>query len=321
LREVAADLDVPLACAEEALAVVQSLDPTGVGARTCAECLALQAKEADRYDPCMARLIDNLELVARGEFARLKRMCDVDDEDFAEMLGELRSYDPKPGLQFGGGERAPVCPTSRDRQRRVRLGHRAQRGDLPRLVVNRSYYVELREGCIDKASKSWLGEKLADAKALIKALDQRQKTILKVAAEIVKQQEGFFRQGVSQLKPLTLRAVAEAVSLHESTVSRVTSNKYLNCKRGTFETQVLLHQRRRLGRRRRRGLGRGGQGANPRAVRRRGRGRHPVRRPAGRPAARERLRPGAAHGRQIPRGDRHRLLGPAARQKKLAHVA
>jgi RNA polymerase sigma-54 factor len=111
---------------------------------------------------------------------------------------------------------------------------------LPRLVVNRSYYVELREGCIDKASKSWLGEKLADAKALIKALDQRQRTILKVAAEIVKQQEGFFRQGVSQLKPLTLRAVAEAVSLHESTVSRVTSNKYLNCKRGTFELKYFF---------------------------------------------------------------------------------
>src|SRR6187551_606591 len=241
LREVAADLEVPFACAEEALAVVQSLDPTGVGARTLAECLALQAKEADRYDPCMARLIDNLELVARGEFARLKRMCDVDDEDFVEMLGELRSYDPKPGLRIGGGERAPVVPDI------LVTGSGASGWDialneatLPRLVVNRSYYVELREGCIDKASKSWLSEKLADAKQLIKALDQRQKTILKVAAEIVKQQEGFFRQGVSQLKPLTLRAVAEAVSLHESTVSRVTSNKYLNCKRGTFELKYFF---------------------------------------------------------------------------------
>ena len=241
LREVAADLDVPLACVEEALAVVQSLDPTGVGARTLSECLALQAKEADRYDPCMARLIDNLELVAKGEFARLKRMCDVDDEDFADMLGELRSYDPKPGLRIGDGERAPVVPDI------LITGDGAAGWDialneatLPRLVVNRSYYVELRNGCIDKASKSWLSEKLADAKSLIKALDQRQKTILKVAAEIVKQQEGFFRQGVSQLKPLTLRAVAEAVSLHESTVSRVTSNKYLNCKRGTFELKYFF---------------------------------------------------------------------------------
>jgi RNA polymerase sigma-54 factor len=241
LREVATDLDVPLACVEEALTAVQSLDPTGVGARTLSECLALQAKEADRHDPCMARLLDNLDLLARGEFARLKRMCDVDDEDFAEMLAELRGYDPKPGQKFGAGERAPVGPE-------ILVSGSGKTGwdialneaTLPRLVVNRSYYIELKNGCIDRASKSWLGEKLADAKALIKALDQRQKTILKVAAEIVKQQEGFFRQGVSQLKPLTLRAVAEAVSLHESTVSRVTSNKYLNCKRGTFELKYFF---------------------------------------------------------------------------------
>jgi RNA polymerase sigma-54 factor len=241
LREVAGDLGVPLVEVEQALAVVQSLDPTGVGARSLAECLALQAKEADRYDPCMERLIDNLDLVARGEFARLKRMCDVDDEDFADMLAELRGYDPKPGLKFGGGEREPIVPD-------ILITPGPKNGwnialneaTLPRLVVNRSYYVELRGGCQDKASKSWLGEKLADANWLIKALDQRQKTILKVAAEIVKQQDGFFRKGVSMLKPLTLRAVAEAIEMHESTVSRVTSNKYLNCQRGTFELKYFF---------------------------------------------------------------------------------
>ena len=241
LREVAADLDVPLALVEQALTVVQSLDPTGIGARTLSECLALQARELDRYDPCMARLIDNLELVARGEFARLKRMCDVDDEDFADMLAELRGYDPKPGLKFGGGAREPVVPD-------ILIAPAAKDGwdialnqaTLPRLVVNRSYYVELRDGCTDRESKSWLSEKLADAKWLIKALDQRQKTILKVAAEIVKQQEGFFRRGVAHLKPLTLRMVAEAIAVHESTVSRVTSNKYLHCPRGTFELKYFF---------------------------------------------------------------------------------
>jgi RNA polymerase sigma-54 factor len=241
LREAAEDLDVPLARVEEALAVVQTLDPTGVGARTLSECLALQAKEADRYDPCMARLIDNLDLVARGEFARLKRMCDVDDEDFADMLAELRAYNPKPGLKFDGGEGAPVVPDvlvtgDADKGWHIALNQ----ATLPRLVLNRSYYVELRGCCADKLSRSWLGEKLADARALVKALDQRQKTILKVAAEIVKQQEGFFRRGVSQLKPLTLRMVAEAIGMHESTVSRVTSNKYLTCKRGTFELKYFF---------------------------------------------------------------------------------
>ena len=241
LREVAGDLGISLAEAEQALAVVQSLDPTGVGARTLSECLALQAKEADRYDPCMERLIANLDLVARGEFARLKRMCDVDDEDFADMLSELRGYDPKPGLRFGGGEREPVVPD-------ILIARKPKDGwsvaineaTLPRLIVNRRYYVELRDGCHDKASKSWLGEKLADANWLIKALDQRQKTILKVAAEIVKQQDGFFREGVSLLRPLTLRTVAEAIEMHESTVSRVTSNKYLHCDRGTFELKYFF---------------------------------------------------------------------------------
>ena len=241
LREVAGDLGIALAEAEQALALVQSLDPTGVGARTLSECLALQAKEADRYDPCMERLIGNLDLVARGEFARLKRMCDVDDEDFADMLAELRAYDPKPGLRIGGGDREPVVPDilitpGPTDSWTIALNE----ATLPRLVVNRRYYVELKGGCHDKASKSWLGEKLADANWLIKALDQRQKTILKVAAEIVKQQDGFFRKGVSLLRPLTLRAVAEAIEMHESTVSRVTSNKYLHCDRGTFELKYFF---------------------------------------------------------------------------------
>jgi RNA polymerase sigma-54 factor len=241
LREVAGDLGASLAEVERALTLVQSLDPTGVGARDLGECLALQAKEADRYDPCMERLIANLDLVARGEFARLKRMCEVDDEDFADMLAELRGYDPKPGLRIGGGEREPVVPD-------ILVGPAPKGGwaialneaTLPRLVVNRRYYVELKKGCRDKAANSWLGDKLADANWLIKALDQRARTILKVAAEIVKQQDGFFRQGVSQLRPLTLRTVAEAIEMHESTVSRVTSNKYLHCDRGTFELKYFF---------------------------------------------------------------------------------
>ena len=241
LRDVAADLGVALADAEAALALVQSFDPTGVGARTLSECIALQAIEADRHDPAMARLIENLDLVARGEFPRLKRMCGVDDEDFADMLAELRGYDPKPGLRFGGGGGEAVTPD-------ILISARADGGwdiqinqaTLPRLIVNRQYYVEMRGACGGKDDRGWLSERLADANWLIKALDQRQKTILKVAAEIVKQQDGFFRHGVSHLKPLTLRAVAEAVSLHESTVSRVTSNKYLQCEKGTFELKYFF---------------------------------------------------------------------------------
>lgn len=245
LSEAAQALGLPLATIESALALVQTLDPTGVGARGLSECLALQAQEADRYDPCMARLIDNLELVARGEFARLKRMCGVDDEDFADMLAELRSYDPKPGLRFGGGTAEAVVPDILIRQSKAKDGVSGwdialNQATLPRLVVNRGYYLEMRGACVGKEAKAWLGEKLTDANWLLKALDQRQKTILKVAAEIVKQQDGFFRHGVAHLKPLTLRTVAEAIEMHESTVSRVTSNKYLNCERGTFELKYFF---------------------------------------------------------------------------------
>ena len=253
LRDIAADLGVALADAERALETVQSLDPTGVGARSLAECLALQAKEADRYDPCMQVLIANLDLVAKGAVAHIKRICGVDDEDFADMLAEIRSYNPKPGLQFGGGGGAAIVPD-------ILIAPGKQSGwdialnqaTLPRLVVNRSYFLQLKDGCADKASKAWLGEKLTDANWLIKALDQRARTIMKVAAEIVKQQDGFFRKGVSELKPLTLRAVAEAIEMHESTVSRVTSNKYLSCSRGTFELKYFFSS----------GVGRTGEGAD-----------------------------------------------------------
>ncbi|MBB3862492.1 RNA polymerase sigma-54 factor [Novosphingobium hassiacum] len=226
---------------ERALGMVQSLDPTGVGARNLAECIALQAKEADRYDPCMARLIDNLELVARGDVARLKRLCQVDDEDFADMLAELRSYNPRPGMGFGGGVAEAVAPDILIRAGKTGGWDIAlNQATLPRLIVNRSYYVKMRGACMTKDAKAWLGEKLADANWLMKALDQRQKTILKVAAEIVKQQDGFFRSGVAHLRPLTLRTVADAISMHESTVSRVTSNKYLHCDRGTFELKYFF---------------------------------------------------------------------------------
>ncbi|KHK89421.1 RNA polymerase factor sigma-54 [Novosphingobium malaysiense] len=241
LEEITEDLGIEPGEAEEGLALVQSLDPTGVGARSLSECIALQAREADRYDPCMAKLIDNLDLVARGDLPRLKRMCGVDDEDFADMLAELRSYDPKPGMRFGGEPSGAVTPD-------ILVTPRADGGwdialnqaTLPRLIVNRGYYVELKGTCDDKSSRAWLSDKLADANWLIKALDQRQRTILKVATELVKQQDGFFRHGVSQLKPLTLRAVAEAIGMHESTVSRVTSNKFLNCPRGTYELKYFF---------------------------------------------------------------------------------
>ena len=240
LDEATAALGVDDAIAGCALVLVHGLDPTGVGARSLAECLELQAREADRFDPCMERLIANLELVARGEFARLKRLCQVDDEDLSDMLSELKGYDPKPGLRFGGRTAEAVVPDILVREGGDGWDIALNPATLPRLVVNRSYYLEVRGSCDGKDARAWLSERLTDANWLVKALDQRQRTILKVASEIVKRQEGFFRHGVAHLKPLTLRTVAEAIAMHESTVSRVTSNKYLNCERGTFELKFFF---------------------------------------------------------------------------------
>jgi RNA polymerase sigma-54 factor len=241
LDEVAHDLGVDIFEAKAGLRLVQSLDPSGVGARNLAECIAIQAREADRYDPCMKALIDNLDLVARGEVERLKRLCRVDDEDFADMLRELRSYNPRPGLAFAASEASAVVPDILVTANAAAGWDIALNEDtLPKLIVNRGYFLELNAGATNRESQAWLKEKLADAHWLIRALDQRQKTILKTAAAIVKQQDGFFRCGVAELRPLTLREVAQQIGMHESTVSRVTSNKYLWCERGTFELKYFF---------------------------------------------------------------------------------
>ena len=238
--DIAQRLTIALSHVDRVLRIVQTFDPVGVGARSLAECLMLQAKDADRYDPCMAALLDNLELLALGRVAQLQRICGVDDEDMADMIRELRGYDPKPGLRFGESRIEAVVPDVFVAETAKGWRVEINSASLPRVLVDRRYYAELSRGPQDKASKTWLGECLVSANWLVKALDQRQQTIIKVASELVKQQEGFFRSGVSALRPLTLKAVADVVGLHESTVSRVTSNKYLSCARGVFELKYFF---------------------------------------------------------------------------------
>ena len=240
VRDIAEATAEPVAVVEEALALVQDLEPAGVGARNLAECLALQAKAADRYDPAMARLIDNLELLAKGRMTDLKRICGVDDEDLADMVRELRAYDPKPGCQYSSKGVESVTPDVFVRKTRAGYAVELNTATLPRLLVNRRYYQELKSGPQDKSSRAWLSECLASANWLVKALDQRARTIVKVVTEITRRQQRFFEEGVSAMKPMTLREVAEAIEMHESTVSRVTSNKYMLCDRGLFELKYFF---------------------------------------------------------------------------------
>jgi RNA polymerase sigma-54 factor len=188
----------------------------------------------------MARLIDNLDLLARGELGRLKRLCNVDDEDLADMIAEIRDYDPKPGCRFGGEAVQAIVPDIFVAPGKTGWAIELNNATLPRLIVNRSYYNELSAGNGGGKDDAWLNECLSSANWLVRALDQRARTIVKVASELVTRQEEFFRKGVAHLKPLTLREIAEAIEMHESTVSRATSNKYLSCDRGVFELKYFF---------------------------------------------------------------------------------
>jgi RNA polymerase sigma-54 factor len=241
LETIADRLNVPLADIESVLKRMQQFEPVGVCARSLSECLKLQAREADRLDPAMERLLDNLELLARGDMPTLKRLCRVDNEDLADMIRELRGYNPKPGLIFGGERTQTVVPDVFIRKTASGAwGVELNTTTLPRVLVNQSYYAELSGKAATRTDKQFLTEMLTSANWLVKALDQRARTILKVASEIVRQQESFFENGVRGLRPLTLRTVADAIEMHESTVSRVTTAKYLSCARGMFELKYFF---------------------------------------------------------------------------------
>jgi RNA polymerase sigma-54 factor len=226
---------------DEVLAVIQGFDPTGVGARDLSECLALQLREKGRLDPAMQALLLRLDLVARRDMAGLRACCGVDAEDIADMIAELRALTPKPGLAFGAEPVQPVVPDVFVREAADGAWHVELNADtLPRLLVNARYYAKVAAATRDKDSKNYLVECFTNANWLVKSLDQRARTILKVASEIVRQQDGFLTYGVRHLRPLNLRTIADAISMHESTVSRVTSNKYIATPRGLFELKYFF---------------------------------------------------------------------------------
>lgn len=226
---------------ERALAVIQTFDPAGIGARDLAECLALQLRERNRYDPAMAALLTRLDLVARRDFAALKRICGVDEDDLAEMLREIRGLEPKPGLAFGPPQSACVAPDIMIREAADgTLVIDLNPDTLPRILVDRTYHAQVSR-CVRKdEDRIFLSDCLQSAHWLKRSLDQRARTILKVATEIVRRQEGFFRHGVSHLRPLTLKAVADEIGMHESTISRVAANKTFGTNRGVFEMKYFF---------------------------------------------------------------------------------
>jgi RNA polymerase sigma-54 factor len=239
--EIATRLGVPDTLMERVLATCQTLDPPGVFARHLAECLSLQLAARDRLDPAMAALVGHLDLLARRDFAALRRICGVDDEDLLDMLAEIRALDPKPGTAFSSGIADTVVPdvlvsAAPDGSWAVELNAEA----LPRVLVDQTYYAEVSRLVRSPSERAFLGDCLQSANWLTRSLDQRARTILKVSSEIVRQQDAFMVGGIRHLKPLNLRTVADAIGMHESTVSRVTSNKYMLTPRGVFELRFFF---------------------------------------------------------------------------------
>jgi RNA polymerase sigma-54 factor len=234
-------LGAPLELVEETLHVMQGFEPCGVFARDLRECLMLQLKEQDRCDPAMAALIENLHLLAAHDLPALKRAARVSDEDICDMIQEVKRLNPKPGLKYGSSPSQPIVPDVLVRVLPDSSFHVELNSDtLPRVLVNQSYYATVSKSTTRKEDKSYLVDCLQTANWLVKSLDQRARTILKVAQEIVRQQDGFFTHGVRHLRPLNLKTVADAISMHESTVSRVTSNKYMATNRGLFELKYFF---------------------------------------------------------------------------------
>lgn len=226
---------------EKVLAALQKFDPPGVCARNLSECLAIQLREQNRYDPAMQALVEHLDLLAKRDIGNLRKICGVDDEDLSDMIGEIRRLDPKPGLKFGSARTQTVVPDVYVRPGPDGGWHVELNSDtLPRVLVNQVYYSELSKTIRKDGDKSYFTDCLQNATWLVRALDQRARTILKVATEIVRQQDGFFTQGVAHLRPLNLKAVADAIQMHESTVSRVTANKYMATNRGSFELKYFF---------------------------------------------------------------------------------
>ncbi len=224
----------------DALKAVQSLEPAGIAARSLAECLALQLERNDRLDPGMQAVIDNLDRLAARDFPALRKASGLSEPDLLDALSEIRRLDPKPGTAFAGGHDDYICcdatiSEAPDGTWAIRLNE----ATLPRVLTDRTYASTVsRTG--DARTRTFVDRCLADAGWLEKSLDQRAQTILKVVTEIAKQQDAFLLHGIRQLRPMTLQQVADAIDMHESTVSRVTSNKYVETPRGIFELKFFF---------------------------------------------------------------------------------
>lgn len=226
---------------ESTLAILHRFEPTGIFARSLKECLALQLAEKNRLDPVMRVFLDNLDLLAGRDYAALRARCRASEEDLAEMIAEIKRLEPKPGRAFGAELAPTVVPDifvrpGPDGGWAVELNP----DTMPKVIVNTAYFSLLTKGVRSPAEHQFLANQMQSANWLARSLIQRARTIMNVARAMVNQQAGFFAHGVREMRPMTLRDIAAAIGVHESTVSRVVANKYLSCPRGVFELKFFF---------------------------------------------------------------------------------
>lgn len=240
VEDIAAFSMADVSRVRDVLGRLQQIEPAGLFARDLSDCLRLQAQDRDMLTPDFAILLDNLALLGTGNVKALARLCKATPERMNEMLRLLRSLDPKPGARFAG-KAEPILPPDLI-VRRLPDGWSVElnRSTLPAVKVRQGYAKQMVAGRKDEALRSFVSERVSEARWLDRAIAQRNETALKVGTEILRQQMGFFEKGPVALKPMVLRDIAEAIGMHESTISRVTNSLMMATPRGTFRLKAFF---------------------------------------------------------------------------------
>ncbi len=243
VAEIAQQLGTQIEEVESVLQVLQTLEPAGLFARTLAECLSLQLRDRNRLDPQMETLIDHLEDLGGQHYDKLMSWCQVTRDELKAMVTEIKSLNPRPGTRFLSERAETMIPDVLVKKDAAGLWQvHLNPVAFPKITFQQAVYDELKHRLERKEDKAYLTQSRSNADWLLRALQQRAESIFKVASEIVRQQEAFFNHGIVYLKPMVLRDVAEKTGLHESTISRVTTQKFMVTLRGTFEMKYFFGQ-------------------------------------------------------------------------------
>ena len=239
--DVALQTTLPLDAVQDALKVLKTFDPPGIGAKNLAECLLLQLASKGRSDSLALRMIrDHFELLTRRRIPELARKLSADADDVQSAIEEIGKLDPAPGRRFAEDNNrvviADVTVEKDDNEWKIHLN-----GDyIPRLRLSSTYRDLIAKGTLSKEERDYLRERMRSGKFLIDSIEQRQRTIERITREIINAQIPFFENGVSDLKPLTMTQIADVVGVHETTVSRAIANKYIKTPHGIFEFKYFF---------------------------------------------------------------------------------